>query len=114
MTVLVHLVAALICFQDNCYPILYGKSTPIGEFQLVLRLTESAGYGGDVIQFAETDNIVYAIHRLWLLKPEQKREVVIYSAFMSHTITNGCINVEPKVYEKLKDCCSNDKLVIAN
>lgn len=112
--ILVNLTAATICFLGECHPALIGKTTPVGEYQLNLRITDSAGYGGDVLQFLdEGSNGVLAIHRVWLLKPHEKRiERLLSSDPKAHIITNGCINVMPDVYEKLKDCCSNDKLVI--
>jgi hypothetical protein len=111
--VLVKLAAALLCFNGQCYPALVGKPTPIGEFQMNLRMTTARGYGGDVIQFLETKTGVFAIHRIWLLKPSEKREIRIHSTDpKDRVITNGCINLEPEVYDKLKDCCSNDQLSI--
>jgi len=118
MIVLAKLSLALLCFGADvsdyqCYPMLYGNSTPIGEFDMNLRLTASKGYGGDVIQFLDTDHVVLAIHRLWLLNPEQHRDTRINSDNpRHHIITNGCINIMPLVYDKLKDCCINQKLVI--
>ena len=76
-------------------------------------MTEQRGYGGDVLQFVEGKDRIMAIHRLWLLNPEQKREIRIHSRRVEdHFITNGCINIEPEVYEKLKNCCSGEPLVI--
>ncbi len=119
MSVLVNLALATICFThqgiETCYPVLLGKNTPtpIGEFTLIRRYTKDAGYGGDVLQFHENSQTVFAIHRIWLLKPEQKRLVRIKSPRVEdHFISSGCINVEPEVYEMLVDCCSNDKLIV--
>ena len=113
MAVLVTLATATICFLNQCHPILFGKATPVGEFQLQLRLTDSVGYGGDVIQFYEDDTSVMAIHRLWRLSPAQHRDERILSPNpKDHEISGGCINVEPEVYEQLKNCCSNDHLTI--
>jgi hypothetical protein len=111
--VLVNLAAATICFLNQCYPALVGKATMPGEYQLVERLTDSPGYGGDVLQFDENPKMWLAIHRIWLLKPSEHRDVRIHSKDpKDRVITHGCINVEPEVYEKLKDCCSNDQLTI--
>lgn len=111
--VFVKLLAATICFAGNCYPALIGYNTPIGTFHMELRSTPFPGYGGDIIVFAETERNAIAIHRLWLLKPEQKREKRIVSKRVEdHYITNGCINVEPDVYKKLIDCCINQDLFI--
>ncbi len=119
MAVLVNLALATICFTYNgayeCNPVLLGKKipTPVGEYSLTRRYTNDPGYGGDVLQFHETKDMVYAIHRVWLLSPSQKRLERMRSKNISdHFISSGCINVEPEVYEKLIDCCSNEKLIV--
>ena len=111
--VIVSLAAATICFAGSCYPALIGNDTPVGQYELIQRYVETPGYGGDVIEFSEDTKNVYAIHRIWTLKPEQHREMRIKSSNpKDHVITKGCINVEPEVYQKLLDCCSNDVLII--
>ena len=111
--VTVHLAAAIICFAELCHPALIGTKTPTGEFPLVYGTTDDPGYGGDVLAFYEDESVVYAIHRLWLLKPEQKREQRIKSKNpKDRLITSGCINLTTDVYKKLVDCCSEDTLVI--
>lgn len=113
MTVIVDLTLATICFLGNCYPALVGKDTPTGEFTLQQRLVVTPGYGGDVLQYKE-DTYVYAIHRVWTLNPNQRRVERLHSTNPKdrQTITNGCINVLPDVYDKLVECCSNSKLEI--
>jgi hypothetical protein len=115
--ILVSLTLANICFIYNsiygCYPVLIGNQTPVGEYHLVNRLVIHAGYGGDVLQYFEDEKQVYAIHRIWLLNPKQHRlERINDPNPKNHVITDGCINVMPEVYDKLKDCCSNDQLSI--
>jgi hypothetical protein len=111
--VTVHIGAALICFANACYPTLVGPKTPLGEFNLTQRLTASPGYGGDVLQFKETDKVVFAIHRVWALVPSQQREARLQSADPARrSITNGCVNVDPIVYEKLMACCVDGTLSI--
>lgn len=119
MSIIVSLALATICFTadgvESCYPALLGKSnaTPAGTYTLIKRLTADPGYGGDVLQYYETDKMVYAIHRVWLLKPSEHRAERLKSNKVSERfITNGCINLEPEVYEKLANCCSNDTLVV--
>jgi signal peptidase I len=116
---MVSIALATICFTYNgnseCHPALVGKNslTPVGEFSLNKRITTSEGYGGDILQFHETSDTVYAIHRLWLLRPGEHREERLYSNNLNDRyISSGCINVSVEVYEKLVSCCSNDKLVI--
>ena len=111
--VIINLALATICYLGSCHPVLIGKTTPVGEFSMVQRFTDDAGYGGDVLQFAEDETTVYAIHRTWTLRPEQHREQRLKSSKIAdHTITKGCINVEPAVYAELVSCCSHDKLLI--
>ena len=77
-------------------------------------MTKDPGYGGDVLQFDEDAKQVYAIHRVWTLKPEQKRLERLASPDpkQRNSITNGCINVSPEVYQQLLDCCIDHKLVV--
>lgn len=111
--VFVKLSLAIICFAGQCYPALVGKNTPIGEYKLEERLVIERGYGGDILQFKEDKSGVYAIHRVWLLDPKEHRNRRLHDANPTDRfITHGCINVEPKVYEKLKNCCSYDSLLI--
>lgn len=82
---------------------------------MIERRVLAPGYGGDVIQFKydERRNFVWAIHRVWRGSPMQHRERRLETPDPNDNwITNGCINVMPDVYEELKDCCSNAKLVI--
>jgi hypothetical protein len=119
MSVIINLALATICFTyggtEECHPVLLGKNTPtpVGEFTLKRRYTRDPGYGGDVLQFYETKTDVYAIHRVWLLNPNQKRlERLKSTNIKDHFISAGCVNVEPEVYEKLIDCCTNELLII--
>ena len=78
-----------------------------------LRITSQPGYGGDVIQFLEGDKDVYLIHRVWLGRPSEHREQRIKSPRVKDRIVSkGCINLEPEVYEQLRDCCIMQKLII--
>lgn len=118
-SIIVSLALATICFNyngiDECHPVLLGKSdrTPIGEFNLIHARTNAPGYGGDILQFDESKTTVYALHRIWLLRPEDNRlERMKSNNIEDHFISAGCINVEPEVYEKILDCCSKEKLHI--
>ena len=119
MSVIVTISLAAICFTyqgtQECHPVLLGKNipAPVGEYIIQQRITSDPGYGGDVLQFHETKDEIYAIHRVWLLNPKQKRAERLKSNKVSDRyITNGCINVDPIVYERLVDCCSNAQLII--
>jgi len=119
MSILVTLSLATICFSyqgaEECYPVIVGRnnSTPVGEYVLQRKRTKAPGYGGDVLQFKETETIVYAIHRVWLMKPEQQRMQRLRSEVITDRfVSEGCINVEPEVYTKLLNCCSREKLTV--
>lgn len=112
--VTVYLAKALICFAGACHPALVGTNTTPGEYPLIQRHVLAEGYGGDVLQFDETEDMVYAIHRVWTLKPEQRRRERLNSndIRLRKNITNGCINVSEEIYERLLECCSHGQLTI--
>lgn len=114
MTVSVFLSKAIICFAGSCYPALLGHNTHPGEYQLIQRYVESPGYGGDVLQYDETDEIVFSIHRVWTMNPKENRRKLLYSdsAEDRRYVSNGCVNVSNEVYAKLVDCCTNSTLII--
>ena len=120
MSVIVDISTAVICFISQlggtlqCHPVLIGADTPRGSFIINQRITEDPGYGGDVLQFKEDATGVYAIHRVYLLNPKERRAERLKSADPARRrITNGCINVDPEVYSQLVDCCSrNGELLV--
>ena len=116
MIVEVKLAAALICFSGGCHPVLVGKDTPVGRYDLARRIVLSEGYGGDVLMFSEDARGILAIHRVWKGRPKERRERRISSARAvdRRGVTAGCINVTPEVYDALTDCCSTGTLVIVD
>jgi hypothetical protein len=112
--IIVDLTLATICFLNQCYPVLVGPDTPKGQYRLIQRYVQTPGYGGDLLKFKEDKDGFYAIHRIWLLNSSQHRLERIQSSNPKDriTITKGCINVMPEVYDRLVDCCSNDQLII--
>jgi hypothetical protein len=111
--IIVDIALALICFSGECHNALIGRNTPKGEYQLVHKITDDPGYGGDVLVFHETEKTEYAIHRVWLLKPEQNRMKRLASDNpKNRVITSGCINVDNEVYEALVECCKDEKIVV--
>lgn len=110
----VSISQAQICFLNQCYPALIGQHTSPGVFPIMHARVNAPGYGGDVLVFAtRIDGVPLAIHRVWLLKPEQRRlERLKGSVAARKGITGGCINVMPEVYQKLVDCCSKGQLTI--
>lgn len=114
MTVVVSLSLATICFLGQCHPALVGATTPPGEYQLRQRMVLSAGYGGDVLTFKEDDAALFAIHRLWLGAPGERRVERLASAQTARRqdVTGGCINIDAATYANLVDCCSDSELLI--
>jgi hypothetical protein len=111
--VIVDVAAAIICFASTCHPALVGKDTPKGEFQLTHYSTKDPGYGGDILVFKETETELFAIHRVLDL-PGQQRLARLRSPYAEHriTITAGCVNIDPVVYEELVNCCYKSKVII--
>ena len=103
--VVVDTAKAELCFADNgqCHPVLVGKTTPKGLFDMKIYKTDKRGYGGDIIGFKQEKDFLFALHRVWTLKPSERRLERIQSPVaVDRIMTNGCINVSDEVYEKLK------------
>lgn len=103
--VIVDTSKAELCFADtkDCYPVLIGTTTPKGVFPLNLIATSKSGYGGEVIGFKQEKNFLFALHRVWLGKPhEQRLKRIASNKVADRIMTNGCINVEDAVYERLR------------
>jgi hypothetical protein len=113
MDVVVDVAAALICFASTCHNALVGTDTPRGEYTLAPYSIQDPRYGGDLLVFKHDNTGVYAIHRV-LEVPGQQRFARLHSPYAKHriTITAGCVNVDPIVYQQLMDCCSGSKLTI--
>lgn len=109
--VTIFLAKAVICFQGVCHPVLLGKNTKPGTYDMVVVHTKQPGYGGDVLYYDRDRTGRYAIHRTYANSP---RRVRLYSAPAAarRYVTNGCPNVQPEVYQRLYDCCRRQKLVI--
>lgn len=113
MDVVVHIGMALLCFAQQCHPVLVGKNTPIGEFTMNQRIVVDPAYGGSVMQFKIENHDVYAIHKVWLGKPSENRSSRMKSQVVSdRVITNGCINVSDDVYNELLVNYQGSRLVI--
>lgn len=112
--IVVSLAAASICFAGACYPALVGDNTPVGTFSLSRQLVQIPGYGDDLLVYREDARHVWAIHRVYTLNPGEDRVARLRSpqAERRRSVTKGCINVMPEVYERLVACCRNDILVI--
>ena len=109
----VTLGLAAICFLNQCHPALVGEQTPTGHYRLQQRSVISEGYGGDVLVFWERGQDLFAVHRVWKLRPSQHRVERLYSADPAQrVITDGCINVMPDVYDQLVECCSDGEMEI--
>lgn len=112
MSVVVYLTAATICFANACHPALVGERTPVGLFPLVHIATDQPGYGGDVLAFAQDNTTIYAVHRVWLLSPKQRRLERLSSRDpKARMITSGCINVDPSTYRQLVESNQTSLLI---
>ena len=119
MTVIIDIATALICFAAQpgadmvCRNALIGDDTPKGVYTMQQRLVLDPLYGGDILQFREDDEEVYAIHRVWNGRPNEKRDQRINSKKIAdRKITKGCVNVTKETYQLLLDCCLNATLII--
>lgn len=104
-TVTVFVAKALVCLSDQCYPALTGPETPVGEYRLMKRYVTSPGYGKDglVLQFKETKDAVYAIHRVYELDRKIDRKAALRSPdpAMRRVVSNGCVNVSDDVFDRI-------------
>lgn len=105
MSITVYVAAAMICIGGDCYPALVGDDTPIGQYTYYKTGVEDPLYGGSVAAFAlDEGGAAYAIHQTWLGNPAERRDERIKSGDVTQrAITNGCINVDPMLYEALPD-----------
>lgn len=99
--VVVHILAATICFSGTCHPALVGTDTPIGTFNITHYSTRRPGYGGDILSYKEDPKYVWAIHRVLDIKGQHRLERIKSNDPKDRVITLGCINVEPEVYKEL-------------
>lgn len=112
----VFLSLSLLCFDGTCYSALVGKNatpTPVGEFRAVLKKTNDKGYDGRVITFLIDGKKNYSIHQTWKLIPSEKREWRIGQEDPSlRKITNGCINIESDILDKMINKSAAWKLIV--
>lgn len=112
--VVVDLALAVICFMNQCHPVLVGPHTPPGTFLLDHQATPEPGYGGDLLVFNEGPSQLWAIHRVITASASERRLERLQSAHAGarRRVTRGCVNVMPQVFDSLVRCCSRDLLVI--
>ena len=101
----VNLDKAELCLPSKeCFPVLVGKETPKGEFKLNIYKTNKKGYGGEVLGFHQRGKELFAIHRVWLGNPNERRDVRIQSNNVAdRLITNGCINISEEGYRAARN-----------
>ena len=104
-TATVNLDKAELCLPSKeCFPVLIGKDTPKGVFNLNIYKTNKKGYGGEILGFHKEGNSIYAIHKVWLGNPKEQRDKRINSDNVSdRLITNGCINIGEEGYLKARN-----------
>lgn len=110
--VTVFLAKAMICFMSACHPVIVGESTIPGEYKIVERVKyDTSIVGPDVLQYDEDDQYVYSIHRS--ISPRRDRLLESSTAEDRRTVSKGCINVQPEVYNELMACKACRTLRIA-
>ena len=108
------LATALLCFApSDCVPVLVGKKTPTGVFAMQQYRTDKPGFGGDVVVFDETPKLAFALHRVWTLKPQEKRVERLRGGTAGRlNVTNGCVNLLPEHYDRLVATLGADKALV--
>ncbi len=110
--IVVNLALSVICFAGQCHPALTGDTTPTGTFSMKRYSHPSPQFGGDLLVFKESQTEVWAIHRVIDAPGQNRKQRLLGPASGRRSITNGCINIDPKVYDLLVSCCSKQRLVI--
>lgn len=111
--VTVFISKALICFAQVCHPALVGPATVPGTYDMTVLYTQQRGYGGDVLMYAQTPTEWYGIHRTYTEDRQRRREELYYGTTPEQRqVTAGCVNVEPEIYEDLRENYRNYPLRI--
>ena len=111
--VTVFIAKALICFANVCHPALVGENTTPGTYDMSVLYTEQPGYGGDVLMYDQDERSWSAIHSTYTLDPRRRREELYYGTNAAQrTVTAGCVNVEPEIYQDLRVNHRQRKLII--
>lgn len=111
--VTVFVAKALICFAGQCHPALVGHDTIPGTYDMSILYTQQRGYGGDVLMYDSDDRSWNAIHSTYTLDPRREREeLYLNTSAAERTVTAGCVNVEPEIYQDLRDNYRNLPLII--
>ena len=115
MSVLViSLVLATACINDECFNVLVGKNnlTPVGEYSTYYAKTNQFGYDGEVIVFKETNTVAFSIHKPFksLNNPYYREKVIQSNNPQDRKISNGCINIPSDMFDKYKH--SIEKVII--
>lgn len=111
--VVVRISDATICFNGGCWPALIGSDTHPGQYSLAVLHVVTPGYGPDVLMYNSTDTVWYAIHRTYNYGNVRNRHRLYHGTTPEQRmVTAGCVNVEPHIYDMIRDCCSNAALTI--
>jgi hypothetical protein len=107
MSVLVIILStAIACVDLDCTQAIVGKDnkTPTGEYNSYYAKTNQYGYGGDVVVFKETTTSILAIHRPYpaITETNYRNRLLQNSDANKRKISNGCINVPSKFFDKYK------------
>lgn len=95
--VTVFLAKAMICFASQCYPVLVGERTPLGQFPLTHVMLANRRGKYDVLMFApDRPGKIFAIHR-----PPNPHRAALLAAESKTPVTAGCVTVSPAVFSRL-------------
>ncbi|QVD49320.1 hypothetical protein LUCX_250 [Xanthomonas phage vB_XciM_LucasX] len=104
---------ALLCMGMSCQPVLVGPNTHPGQYQMHVLHTQQPGYGGDVLMYDSDQKHWFAIHRTYTLDKRRNRAKLYHgTSAKQRKVTSGCINVEPWLYEQLRENHRTRPLVI--
>lgn len=110
--VTVFIAKAMICFAQQCHPALVGPDTIPGEYDMSVLYTQQAGYGGDVLVYDQNETEWYAVHRTYDRDRRRDRSLLYDREAEYRQVTSGCVNVQPEVYENLRERYRNARLLI--
>lgn len=110
--VTIFLAKALICFQGACYPTILGQDTRPGQYQLAPMKTQQKGYRGEVLVYHREPGSWWAVHKTYVPLLDKRDPLYRGSARARRYVTAGCPNVQPEIYDALRECCANSTLTI--
>lgn len=111
--IVVNVSDATICFDGQCHPALVGDNTKAGTYGLAVLHVAQPGYGPHVLMYDRDQTGWYAIHQTYQYGNVTSRHQLYYNSTPEQrTVTEGCVNVEPHIYDHLYEHYRNGQVVI--